>query len=862
MTHKINEPQPSRFCKWLIKKIFYDEGEVKLGDFIEIYSTMAEEKGRLQAKLWFWAYIIRSIPEYFKDSLYNGVVMFKNYLIIAFRNINKKKGYSTFNIFSLAVCIACFTLIMLWVNDEFSYDNFHEDKDRIFRIVMNTKSESQDMTQARVSAPLIPIIEEKFPEIESAARLFAPAEEIQIQKNDTGFIEEKVYYTDNDIFNILSFHFTKGNPENALNRPQTIVISETIAHKYFGKKNPIGSMLQVNKEAMEVSGVIKNFPDNTHLKCNILISLNTLDYDFNKYWGWAAFYSYVKIKQNASSERLKSELLHIAQAYRGNSEVEYSYYLQPLSEIHFSSGIHQEIESPGNFQYVLLFIFVGVLLFIIGCFNYTNMSIMLFMNRIKEVLIRKVVGAERSHLLKQFFLESFLITLLSILSALGLIYLTLPYFNNISNKHFDIHVLLSPKMILLLLLLTLFVSMLAGGLSIYYVSFSKSGKIFKKDSGARFHGTGIQKGLITLQFSIAIILIVSTFAIYRQINHLKSENLGFDKEQKLITNIDVKGDYESIKNELLKHPEINAATFSNGVPGRIKSRLYTSLVGKDDDKVQIMEYLYVDHDYIPFYNIKMLCGRSFEEKISSDNKYSFILNKAASEALGFTSPEEALGNRLREGSAGIEGEIIGVTDNFHFKGLQNAVDPLVMQIRPENFNILSLTINTGRMSETLELIKKKWNELNLGIVLHYFFLDEDFNRQYAAEEKMGNIYSVFTFITLFVLCVGLFTLMAYLAEKRTKEIGIRKVLGASVSGIFILLSKGLIKWVVLANIFAWPVAYYFMHRWLQNFAYRTSLNIWIFFLSSLVALVIALLTTSYRTIKAATANPVDSLRYE
>jgi putative ABC transport system permease protein len=571
---------------------------------------------------------------------------------------------------------------------------------------MNTRSETQDTKSARVSAPLIPIIKENYPEAESAARLLVPWWEISIQKDDKAFQEEKVYYTDNDIFNILSFTFIIGNPEKALRLPRTMVISENMAQKYFRNENPIGSVLQVNDEMMEVSGVFKNLPDNTHLKCNILISLNTLSYDFDRWWGWAAFYSYIKLRQNVISERFNTKILHIAQEYTGIGETEYLYYLQPLSKIHFSSGIHQEIESPGNIQNVLFLLSMGLLILIIGCINYINLTIVLFTNREKEIGFRQVAGAQRSQLMKQFFIESFLITLSSLLLALLIIYFTLPTFNAIADKHFDILLLMSLKTIIILFLQTFLISLIAGCLSVYFISIFKSGIILKAKVKTGFRETGMQKALISFQFTLAIILMISTLVILEQIYYMKSRNLGFDKEQKLIINVDFKGDYELVKNEFLKHSEINSITASHSVPGRIEGRFYTSLVGNAYDRTQIMDYLYVDYDYIPFYNLKILHGRTFEKRISTDSRNAFIINKAATEALGFTSPDKAIGNRIREGGEGIEGIIIGVTDNFHYKGLQKSVEPLVMQIKPDRFRLLSLTINTVNIRKTLDFVEK------------------------------------------------------------------------------------------------------------------------------------------------------------
>ncbi len=763
--------------------------------------------------------------------------------------------------------MACCILIFLYIKSELSYDRYHKDADSIFRVAQIIQRESAETTTARVATPLIPAIRENFPEVKHAARFQLSVRDNLVERNQKMFYEDWVMIAENDIFSVFTIPFIKGNPVTALNRPGTVVISERIATKYFEDEDPIGETLKIWGNPFEVTGVVSNCPENTHLKYDFIVSLNGFEKVWNlNNWGWTGFYAYVKLKPNINADLFEGKIRHVADLYiKERLEkwgATFSFYLQPISSIHLFSNLNEEIVSPGNLTYIYTFSVIGFLILLISCINFTNLTTARSANRTKEVGIRKVVGAHRLQLARQFLWETMLTAFVSLLGALMLVSIALPIFNDLTAKHFDIGYLMYPYIVLTLIGLALLVGLAAGSYPAFLLSLLRPARILKGSLGPDSRGTLLRKVLVVGQFSITITLVIATLIVYRQISFMKNMHLGFDKEQKLIIPGNYRNNYEYVKAEFTKHPSITGATVCWNVPGRMANTIEAHLEGEEKDKAQTMSFYYFDHDFIPEYNIEIAAGRPFQWDIRSDIEDTFIINEAAARAFGFSSLEEAIGKKMYEGGSGNVGTIIGVTKDFHFKGLQTKIEPLVMQFHPGYFSNLSLTVKTENLEETLSFVKKKWHELHLGKLFSYFFLDENFNRQYGLEEKLGRLFTAFTSLAIFISCLGLVGLSSFTTEQRTKEIGIRKVLGASIPNILNLLSKEFSKWVIFSNIIAWPVAYFVMDRWLQNFAYRTSIRIEIFILSGLLTFVLALTTVSYQSIKAAIANPIETLRFE
>ncbi len=791
-----------------------------------------------------------------------------NYIKTALRKIRRHKAYSFSNIIGLAIGMACCILIFFYVSNELSYDRYHNDSDRIYRVAQKITRGSVERDFARVAAPLIPAIRENFPEVEHAVRFqtFAWMQNL-IKHNDKKFYEDRVMIAENDIFNVLSIPFIEGNPETALTRPKTVVISEHMAQKYFDVEDPLGKTLEMYGDNFEVTGIVANPPENTHIPYGFIVSILGWEKVWNfDNWGWTGFYAYVKLKSHVNPRAFEDKIRHIADKYISEeleeSGVTVSFYLQPIQSIHLHSNLTTEIEAPGNPVYIYIFSVIGFLILFVSCVNFINLSTARSATRAKEVGIRKVVGAHRSQLAFQFLGETILMCGAALCIALVFVTQILPFFNNLSGKHFELEVLLKPVNIAVYLGLAAIVGIASGTYPAFLLSLFKPVRTLKGSFDPETKNVSLRKILVVSQFSITIFLIIATFIVFRQVSFMKNQYLGFEKEQKLIIPATFHNNQESIKAEFLRHPSIKGAAAIWSAPGRQTNLLEARLTGEVKENAQSMDFLYVDQDFIPEYKIKMAAGRNFQKEITTDTYDSFIINETASQAFGFKSAEEALGKQIYEGGSGNVAPIIGVTTDFHFKGLQTRVEPLVMQLRPDMFRYLSLTLNTDNFKDTLSFIEKRWDELQLGDVFSYFFLDEDFNRQYSSEEKIGQMFGAFTLIAIFISCLGLAGLVSFSAEQRTKEIGIRKVLGASVPNILVLLSKEFMILVLLSNLIAWPIAYFSMQKWLQNFAYQTHLGLGIFFSSGMLALGISLITVSYQSIKTATANPADSLQYE
>ena len=868
MKKHLKSRKPPRSAERILRSILPDEvWETPLGDFEEFYSHLILEKGVLRARFWYWSQVFRLIPAKMLNLLYWRTVMISNYLKIVIRNFRRHKIYSFINIAGLAIGMACCILVFWHVHQELSYDSYHQDTDRIFRIAQKIRKEAAELDIARVATPLIPAVRESFPEVESAVRFQLATWDSLVERGETKYYEKWVMIAENDLFDVFSIPFLRGNPKKALDRPRTIVITESVAERYFGHENPIGQTLLLWGNQVEITGVVADYPKNTHLRYNIIISLKGFERTWNlDNWGWTGFYAYVKLRPGADKRNFEEKVRHIADVYEKEKLEEwgesFTFYLQPVGSIHLHSNLVSEIDAPGNPRDIYIFSAIGILILLISCINFSNLATARSASRAKEVGVRKVVGAHRSQLTRQYLWESMLASIVSLLVAVFIVILTLPYFNLLTGQSFEKKDLFNPMVLLILLGFSVFVGFLAGSYPAFLLSRYMAVKVLKSSKGRDSEGNLLRKVLVVAQFSITILLAIGTLSVYRQISFMKNQHLGFDKHQKLIIPAEMGERYESVKNEFLSNPAITGATACWNVPGHLTNLIEARLVGELQEKAQSMNFYYVDSDFIPQYKIEMIAGRPFRKDIQTDVENTFILNETSSKAFGFSTPDEAIGKKMYEGGSGGFGIIIGVTQDFHYKGLQTKVEPLVLQWRPSYFSYLSLTVETENLSGTLSFVRKKWNELQLGGLFTYFFLDEDFNRHYRSEENLGRLYAVLTLIAICLSCMGLAGLSSYTAEQRTKEIGIRKILGASVPNIFGLLVGEFTKWVLVASIIAWPVAYLVIHTWLKAFAYRTTLSVWVFGLSAAAALWIAVLTVGFQSLKAAVANPVDSLRYE
>ncbi|MFC1493384.1 ABC transporter permease [candidate division KSB1 bacterium] len=837
------------------------------GDFEEIYEDKHKNSGYISAQFWFWKEIFKSLPKFFKTRIYWSKELLKSYLKTALRSIIKHKGFTFLNISGLSVGIACSLLILFYIDHEVNYDGYHDDIDRIFHVGLKIERSAATIFSARTSAPLVPTLREDFPEVEHSLRIMKPWWQITVTLDNKKFVENNILIADNELFDIFKFNFIHGDPKSALLRPSTVVLTESTARQYFDRSDPIGNSIMIGNALFEITGIIEDVPSNTHLKFDFVFSLKTLEssWDFTN-WGWTSFFAYVKLAENTDHVLFGDKIVNIADNYLGDKLKEwgesYSFLLEPVSDIHLHSEFEGSLEPPGNVLYVYLLALIGIFLLSIACINYMNLSTARSMNRIKEVGMRKVIGARRDQLIRQFLFESFLITLISGILAMIIAAAALPYFDQLTGMSYKPGDIFSIKAISVIFLLSALIGISAGSYPAFFLSMFKPASILRGAAGSSTGNRLTRKFLVTGQFAISLIMIISTSIVYKQIDFMKNRDLGFDKEQKLIVNANAGQNYEYIKNEFLKNPSVMGASYSWSVPGRMTNLLTTEIVGQADNKSQSISYDYVDPDFISEYKIEMVAGRVFQKNMLSDLNGTFIINESAVRSLGFGTPENAIGKKIKEGGSSLTGTIIGVCRDYHFKGLQSAIEPLILQYNPQFFRTLNLTLETDNIGETILNIEKKWNEMQLGTIFNYFFLDDDFNSQYGSEERTQRLFLIFTAIAIFIACLGLFALASYTAEQKVKEIGIRKTLGASVFGLVGLISRDFLILVGISNLIAWPAAYFIMNNWLNEFAYRTEIGIFLFLGSGILAMLITLFTVGFQSIRAAVANPVDSLRYE
>jgi putative ABC transport system permease protein len=863
-----NKAQPPRMVQWLMLKFIPQEDRIFLQQaMLEVYNNLRATKGKGLASLWFLGQLIRSLPALLFNSLYWSLLMLKNYLKITLRNLSKNKIYSFINIAGLASGFLCCIVIACFVSKELSFDKYHEHKDRIFRVSQFEETAHHTSTDPNTAPPLIPALKKDFPEVERGARII-PDDNRIVKRNDQIFYEKNFMYVDQDLFDILTIPFTKGDKDHALDRPHTVVITERMAAKYFGKEDPLGNTLNISGTDFEITGVVKDSPKNTHLPYDLIAAFKfERDYSEARYWMSHFVFSYIKIRDDADAPIFETKMAKIGDKYaEGMFEktgYSYTFFLQPVPDLHLYPCPHNEIEPPGNPVQLAILSAIGIIVLLIACMNFINLSTARSGKRAGEIGLRKVVGASRRQIIYQFLGESMILSSLAMALAVSAAQILLPIINQLSGIGITIQDILQSHISLFLAGLVFLVGIGAGSYPSFLLSSFHPAKTLKRRA-SKVRGIALRQILVAGQFSISVFLIIGTLTVVRQLDYMKNSNLGFDIEQKLMIPVRqrryLSKNHETVKTEFLRHANIAAASVSSTVPGQDLDMYLTKIKGQEDEKSQSIHYMHIDTNFIDQFQIPLIAGRNFSSSMTSDWEEAFILNESAVHSLGWKTAEAAVGRRIYGG--GREGNIIGVTQDFHYEGLQREVGPLILDMNVNRYNLINLSVNIRNMEKTLAYVKQKWGELLPGVPIDFSFLDESFGRQYRSEEQMGRIGAAFTLLGLITACLGLFGLASFMSEQRTKEIGIRKVLGASVRGIVYNLTKDFSKWVLIGNFIAWPLGYFIMSRWLQNFAYHTKIEMWIFLVSALAALIIAVLTVSFQSIKAAITDPVVSLRYE
>jgi putative ABC transport system permease protein len=798
--------------------------------------------------------------------------MLFNYLKTAWRNLAKQKGYSLINLSGLAIGMACCILIFLFVQDELSYDRFHEKADQIHRLVIDAEigGSYSRLAVAPFAAP--PAFAEEIPEIESYVRIIRIGRQQIIKHEERSFEEPGIYLADDTFFKTFTHKFKAGDRETSLDSPGSVVITEDTAQRLFGKEDPLGKTLifaPVGK--LNVTGVISNVPHNSHFSFNYMISFNSLNKVQRKgieQWlsmqGWA----YLVLQKGADPRKVQKKFSAIYEKHTGKKAREYgiafAFFLQKMTDIHLRSNLEYEIDANGNILYVYVFSAIALFILVIACINFMNLSTARSANRAREVGLRKVFGAHRQNLVRQFLSESNLLALAGLVLALALASMALPVFNNFTGKELTSSSLYQAPILIGMVFLVLFAGILAGSYPALFLSGFQPISVLRGRLSRGVKSSGLRKILVVFQFAISIILIIGTGIVIDQINFMKNKNLGFDKEQLLVALVQTQRtgrNSQSIKSELLQNPNITKATFSSSVPCQIGEGRLMIPEGRSKEETFPVSVMRCDYDFIETFGMKLAAGRNFSKDFATDAKEAYIINETAAKKFGWEA-DEALGKKLTF-AEGRPGKIIGVTKDFHFQPLQQAIDPLALMVDKQIVAFATMKISTNNVSETINYVKKIWEAKEPGREFDYFFMDEDFAARYASEKRLSGILTSFAVLAIFIACLGLFGLASFTAEQRTKEIGIRKVLGASVHNIVTHLSRDFIKWVLVANILAWPAAYLVMRNlWLSNFAYRTTPSLFTFLIAGMASIFIALLTVSFQVIRAAVSNPADSLRHE
>jgi putative ABC transport system permease protein len=793
--------------------------------------------------------------------------MIRNYIKIAFRNLWRHKSFSLINIIGLAVGMTAFLLIFMYVRFELSYDKYHAKAGQVYRLNVDIKSANDVMKEAWSSAPMGPALKADFPEVLESTRFFPVG--MLVKANNQLFQENRVDFAEPSLFDVFSFPLVKGDPKTALNAPFNVVITESTAKKYFGNADPIGkTMLFDNMNMVTVTGVAKDVPENSQFKFDILYSAATLEKlnpGIMSSWGNFGSYTYLLLAKGTNVNSLEAKFpaflrKHISEANRKGGE-DYALFLNPLKDVYMDprGGFEQ-----GSMSNVYIFSVVALFILLIAAINFINLTTARATERAKEVGVRKVIGAARSQLTLQFLGESVIICLVSFVFASALATFLLPLFNQLAGKTICSDIFESGY-IFTLLLIALLIGLAAGSYPALALSGFKPVVILKGRFSSSSKGALLRKGLVVFQFTISIVLIVGTLVVYNQLNYMRNQPLGFEKNQMLT--IDFGNDdgviknYETLKNEFRAIPNVQAVAISHGLPGVGSANAHSAFENRQGAMQSLNMNMYdVDYDFIPVYGMKVIAGRTFSTAFPTDSTKSVVINEATVKTLGFSSPDEAIGKKFQQW--GREGQIIGVVKDFHYRSLQENVDPLNMRINPSNARIFTLKIAAKDIPATIAAVQAKWKVLVPQRPFNYTFVDANFNKQYAAEERFGQLFMYFAVLAIFISCLGLLGLASYSILQRTREIGIRKVLGASIPGIVNMLSKEFLQLVFIAAIIAFPLSWYGMNSWLKDFAYRINIGWLVFAIAGILAFTISMATVSFQAIKASLANPVNSLRSE
>jgi putative ABC transport system permease protein len=854
--------KPPRILEWILERCLRQE-EVyeKLGDFEEAYREWHQDRGRFSASALYFIQIIKAVPSFVCNSYLGSITMFKNYLTAAFRNLTRNKTYSFLNILGLAIGIAAFLMISLYVLFELSYDRYHENADRIFKVIAGD--------EGCTPAPLAPALMQEFPEVETATRLVRPVQYL-IQYKDKAFFGDRWVWTDEHILDVFTFPLISGDKQTALQDPYSVVLTEDMAGKYFGVEDPMGKVLQWTSSEGEynfiVTGVMKNIPENSYIEGDFFSPIRTManfpSYNpLNHGWGNYWCHTFFLLREGADYRNLQDKYPEFLESQTGVKR-DWTFFNQRLTDLHLrSSDIVFHFSPVSDIRYIAIFSAVALIILLIAGVNYVNLTTALAARRFQEVGIRKVVGAQRFQLIRQFLGESLLLTFFALVMAVALAYFLMPVFNNIIQSDQPIDLFGSAKLLMALLMIGLCVSILSGVYpAVFMANFSPSG-ILKGTSSTKSKKLRLRNMLVIAQFAISIFLIISTLVTSRQLHFIRNKKLGFTKDHILIVPLmdkDIRENLYALKQEMLKNPGVSRVSFSTTIPMKIdwhNNFFYRNEEDPENNHI-LSHYARVDYDFIDLFEMEIVKGRNFRKEID-EGRAAFIINEFIARKLGWEDPVgKAFHNQGRTGT------IVGVVKDFHNENMHIPIGEVTLILAPNQGGLMSVKISSTNIPQTLAAVERVWNAFSGGYPFSYEFMDDRYDQMYKSEIRLGRSFHYFSVLAVFLCCLGLFGLASFTVEQGTKEIAIRKVLGASVPELVRMLSWQFLKWVFIANLIAWPIAYYFMNVWLQGFIYRIDIGWTIFLTAGVAAAVIAFLTVIARTAKAALTNPADSLRYE
>lgn len=799
--------------------------------------------------------------------------MFRNYLTVLLRNLLGQKGYSAINVLGLAIGLASCILILLYVQDELSYDQHHERKDRIYRIVVSMTAEGRTEEWARTPSAWAPVLKEEYPEIEQFTRWKPPNTSWLIGYNEKRYEEKFFIFADSSVFDIFTIPLVQGNPETALAEPHAVVVSETMAELIFGNENPVGEVVSVDDTFMfTVTGVMRDMPTNSHFHADFLASFSTLAASgiYNEPTTIQnmdrTLYTYLLLKEGYAPEELVDKLPQFPARHLGERletlGMEFRPYLQPLTDIHLHSNLNLEIEPNSDIRYVYIFTSVAVFMLLIACVNFMNLSTARSARRAQEVGIRKVLGAQRVQLAGQFIGESAIFSFIALAAALVLVHLILPEFSRFSGKELEMDYK-STWLIPALLAITLCTGIVAGGYPAFVLSSFRPVAVLSGALKAGVSHSHFRYALITFQFVVSIIMIVGTVVILGQLEYISDKKLGFDKEHVVVVRLP---DYETVqgfpafRNKVMQYPEILNLSTSTSVPGRLTATSFIQPEGYIAEDTPLIPTIWTGFDFVETMDIKIVLGRSFSRANASDD-YSVLVNETAVRTFGW---EEPIGKEFKYTHTPDYPpmHVVGVMADFHYHTLHQRIEPLLILFW-EGGDTMVVRLRSQSLSRGLEILQEQWRETYPNHPpMESYFLDQDLDQKYAAEQRLGSVFIAGTVLSILIACLGLLGLASYMAEQRTREIGVRKVLGATISNVILLLSKDFTRLILIAFVLGVPISYYIMHGWLEDFPYRIEMSLGVFIFTGLAAILITWLTVGYHALRAATANPADALRAE